>query len=58
MLVIDVDNRVDVEMAIHHPYVEIWFDPNEIKCSTALEIKNSIKKLEFCEQTVDEWKSN
>jgi len=32
MLVIDPAKRISVVEALHHPYVHVWYDANEVEC--------------------------
>lgn len=31
MLVIDASKRISVEEALHHPYINVWYDPAEVE---------------------------
>ncbi|KAK3699593.1 hypothetical protein QZH41_014305 [Actinostola sp. cb2023] len=53
MLVIDPAKRINVVDALHHPYVHVWYDANEVECPVNKKYDHSIDAQEH---TVEEWK--
>ena len=41
MLVIDPDKRINVDEALMHPYINVWYDESEVNAV-------SIKREHFC----------
>ncbi|PWA25943.1 hypothetical protein CCH79_00001612 [Gambusia affinis] len=53
MLVIDASKRISVEEALHHPYINVWYDPAEVEAPPP---KIPDRTLDEREHTVEEWK--
>uniref|UniRef100_A0A8C4Q7M4 Stress-activated protein kinase JNK n=1 Tax=Eptatretus burgeri TaxID=7764 RepID=A0A8C4Q7M4_EPTBU len=53
MLVIDPARRINVDQALAHPYINIWYDPSEVEAPPP---KIHDKKLDEREHTIEEWK--
>jgi len=53
MLVIDPNHRISVNDALKHPYVHLWYDPNEVDAPAPQVYDNSV---EVTEHSVEEWK--
>lgn len=54
MLIIDPNNRITVEQALQHPYVNLWYDIAEVEGPTPQPYKEPIHAIDH---TVDEWKA-
>ena len=54
MLVIDPNHRISVNDALNHPYVHLWYDPNEVEAPAPQVYDN---RVEVTEHSVEEWKS-
>ncbi|XP_048590112.1 stress-activated protein kinase JNK isoform X2 [Nematostella vectensis] len=54
MLVIDPAKRISVMEALHHPYVHVWYDANEVECPVSKKYDHSIDEQEH---SVEEWKN-
>ncbi|KAM3863268.1 mitogen-activated protein kinase 8 isoform 3-T3 [Diretmus argenteus] len=53
MLVIDASKRISVDVALKHPYINVWYDPAEVEAPPP---KIMDKQLDEREHTVEEWK--
>ena len=53
MLVIDPVNRISVEDAINHPYINVWFDESEVNAAPPGTYNHDVDDKEH---SVDEWK--
>ncbi|CAJ0930968.1 unnamed protein product, partial [Mesorhabditis belari] len=54
MLVIDPKERISVNEALQHPYVNVWFDESEVFAPPPEQYNNEVDKREH---SVDEWKT-
>jgi len=53
MLVIDPKNRITVEEALKHPYVNLWYDKSEVETQAPSQYDSSVE----CEEhSIDDWK--
>jgi c-Jun N-terminal kinase len=53
MLRIDPDERISVDDALRHPYVNSWWDEEEVNAAPPTAYNH---RVEIGERTVDEWK--
>jgi len=53
MLVIDPNNRINVEDALQHPYVNLWYDAAEVDAPPSGRYDSAV---EAGENTVEDWK--
>ncbi|DAA14133.1 TPA: mitogen-activated protein kinase 8 isoform 1 [Bos taurus] len=53
MLVIDASQRISVDEALQHPYINVWYDPSEAEAPPP---KIPDKQLDEREHTIEEWK--
>jgi len=52
MLIVDAKKRITVDDALQHPYIKLWYDPNEVE-GPAPEVDTSIDEVDY---TVEKWK--
>ncbi|XP_036792713.1 mitogen-activated protein kinase 10 isoform X1 [Oncorhynchus mykiss] len=62
MLIIDPAKRIQVDEALQHPYINVWYDPAEVEAARDL-VQISMpppaiydKQLDEREHSIDEWK--
>ncbi|XP_064600466.1 stress-activated protein kinase JNK-like [Liolophura sinensis] len=53
MLVIDPEKRISVDEAIMHPYINVWYDENEVNAPAPDPYDHSVDEKEH---TVEQWK--
>jgi c-Jun N-terminal kinase len=53
MLVIDPNHRISVTDALHHPYVNLWYDASEVEAPPSGRYDSAV---ESGEHTVEDWK--
>lgn len=53
MLVIDPEERISVDDALQHPYINVWYDPSEVEGPPPLPYDHSTDERE---RTVEQWK--
>ncbi|XP_022646497.1 stress-activated protein kinase JNK-like isoform X2 [Varroa destructor] len=54
MLVVDPDKRISVDQALEHPYINIWYDEEEVNAPAPASYDHSVDEREH---TVDQWKA-
>lgn len=54
MLIIDPNHRISVQQALQHPYVNLWYDPDEVDGPAPTSYHEPIHATDH---TVDEWKA-
>nr|AIF71187.1 JNK [Paracentrotus lividus] len=53
MLIVDPDERISVDEALQHPYINVWFDPGEVYGPPPIPYDHSIDETE---NGLEEWK--
>ncbi|CAB1352012.1 unnamed protein product, partial [Coregonus sp. 'balchen'] len=53
MLIIDPAKRIQVDEALQHPYINVWYDPAEVEAPPPAIYD---KQLDEREHSIDEWK--
>ncbi|XP_033103696.1 stress-activated protein kinase JNK-like isoform X1 [Anneissia japonica] len=53
MLVVDPNQRISVDEALKHPYINVWYDPSEVEGPAPIPYDHSIDEKEL---TVEQWK--
>ncbi|XP_038060873.1 stress-activated protein kinase JNK-like [Patiria miniata] len=54
MLVIDPAERISVDEALEHPYINVWYDPAEVEGPVPITYDHTIDEREH---TVEQWKA-
>ncbi|XP_013414946.1 stress-activated protein kinase JNK [Lingula anatina] len=53
MIVIDPEKRISVDQALMHPYINVWYDENEVNGPSPMPYDHTVDEREH---SVDEWK--
>lgn len=53
MLVIDPQERISVDEALHHPYIYVWYDDSEVNAPAPGVYDHSVDEHEH---SIDDWK--
>lgn len=53
MLVIDPENRISVDEALMHPYINVWYDESEVNGMVPVAYNHAVDEKEH---TVEQWK--
>jgi len=53
MLVIDPEQRISVDEALRHPYINVWYEEGEVNAPAPGPYDHSVDEREH---TVDQWK--
>ncbi|XP_072050479.1 stress-activated protein kinase JNK-like isoform X2 [Amphiura filiformis] len=55
MLVVDPEERISVDDALRHPYINVWYDPSEVEGPAPIPYDHTLDEREH---TVEQWKGH